>query len=162
MLLVVFVVFSDQCLTELSCLNHCQRAAMLISCSEKYRAKGCHMKMRSVSPILLWWRCGLRPQYQRDIKSPVKGGRDLTLRFGEVNRVELKARLWLIAAVKRTCAATLYGVGVCINRIGTEPASTGRSAGAPHPDRGSGDRHLFAREERKAAGPLAWPKGQKI
>ena len=27
--------------------------------------------------------------------------------------------LWLTAAVKRTCAATLYVVGVCLNRIGT-------------------------------------------
>ena len=26
---------------------------------------------------------------------------------------------WVIVAVKRTCAATLYVVGVCINRIGT-------------------------------------------
>ena len=33
-----------------------------------------------------------------------------------------QVRPWLIAAVKRTCAATLYVVGVCLNRIGTLPS----------------------------------------
>ncbi len=30
-----------------------------------------------------------------------------------------RVRFWLIAAVKRMCAANLYLVGVCLNRIGT-------------------------------------------
>ena len=39
--------------------------------------------------------------------------------YQDFGRTSRNVRLWHIAAVKRTCAATLYVVGVCLNRIGT-------------------------------------------
>ena len=65
----------------------------------------------------------LRLQEPAPEEATVEGGSTVgadLAKFGLIAaRGSGEGSFWLIAAVKRTCAAILYVVGVCLNRIGT-------------------------------------------